>query len=514
MSRLTIHYSGTVSTLEIRPGETVLAALQRAGIPVFAPCGGRGHCRKCVVQLREEGGAAREVLACQTALRGGCEVEVPVHTGGAIAREGCTPEQGAWLCRPGLGAAVDLGTTTVVVQLFSLEEGGERLGTAADWNVQAAYGGDVISRVQYVMTHEDGLEELSTAVRRQIFGMAEELCARSGRSLSELKEVSLAGNTIMQHIFAGIDPSSIAVAPYQPSTLFLEEKTWSFPECPGAEVSFSPCVAGYVGGDITAGLLSAGLLRRQGVSLFLDIGTNGEMALCDSGSFSCCSVASGPAFEGGEISCGMPSNPGAVSHVKWADGDLRLEVIGGGRPAGLCGSGLIDLLALLLEQGGVDETGRLLSPEEAPEELLPFLTEDEDGNGLFHVAPGVAFTAGDVRKLQLAKAAVAAGIEILLNEAGKPAREVEKLYLAGGFGGNLSARSAAVIGMFPPELEEKIVCVGNSSLAGAGLLLQDPGRREEVLEIRRRCRYLELSGSREFSDAFVDHMSFESAEEE
>ena len=515
MSRLTIQYNGNTLTAEARPGETLLAVLQREHIPVQAHCNGAGRCSKCRVKCTQDG-HTRPVLACTTVITQDCAVEVPVRAGGRIEQGGASRGHGprGGFKRPGYGAAVDLGTTTVVVQLFSLSTGNRRpLDTAAEWNAQAAWGADVITRTQHIMTHPDGLEVLSGTIRRQVFDMAAALCARNGADPAELTEMTVAGNTIMQHIFAGIDPSPIAAAPYTPVTLFLEGEARHFPESPGTAVTFSPCVAGYVGGDITAGLLSAELLQEPGLSLFLDIGTNGEMALCENGQFLCCSVASGPAFEGGEISCGMTSSPGAVSHVRREGDRFALEVIGDAEPAGLCGSGLIDLLAVLLECGVVDETGRLLPPDEVPDGMVPFVTEDENGNGIFHLTKDVTFTAGDVRKLQLAKAAVAAGIEILLSDAGRTGEEVETLFLAGGFGANLNPDSAARIGMIPEALADKIFCVGNSSLSGMRQCLLAPKRREMLLEVQRRCRYLELSGSDAFSDAFIDHIGFGDDEE-
>lgn len=333
--------------------------------------------------------------------------------------------------------------------------------------------------------------------------------------MAQVRELSLAGNTIMQHIFLEMDPASIAVAPYRPMTLFDSVLPVRVPELPGMDVYLAPCVAGYVGGDITTGLLASGLWEKKGPSLFLDVGTNGEMALGGKGGFLCCSVASGPAFEGAEICCGMLSGPGAIRHVSWDRGGLRLDVVGRGEPCGLCGSGLIDLLAVLLETGVVDETGRLLPPEEAPEEMAPYLGEDENENGIFYVTADrrVYFTAQDVRKLQLAKAAVAAGIEVLLETAQLSASEVETLYIAGGFGGGIDPESAAAIGMIPQELQHRIVSLGNSALAGVGQTVLRPELRNKLLEIQKSCQYLELSGNSAFTDAFVEQMLFETGEE-
>lgn len=413
----------------------------------------------------------------------------------------------------GCGAAVDLGTTTVVIELYSLSRRPPHpIGVISDWNAQLSYGSDVITRVQYIMTHADGLDVLSERIRGQIADLTRSLCEQHQIPFSEVKQISVAGNTIMQHIFAGIDPSSIAAAPYTPQTLFTDDTPMHFAEFPDADVFFSPCVSGYVGGDITSGLLSSGLLHHPGCALFLDIGTNGEMALCENGQFLCCSVASGPAFEGAEITCGMRSVPGAVSRVTQDGPAFSIDIISNAEPLGICGSGLIDLLAVLLKAEIIDETGRLLPPDEAPKALAQYLTEDENGNGIFHLTDGISFTAADVRMLQLAKAAVAAGIDILLKEAGKTTSDIDTLYLAGGFGTYLNPENAASIGMIPQELAAKTKGLGNSSLAGMRICLIRPQRRGELMEIQRRCRYLELSGNPDFNDLYIDHLSFDTEE--
>ncbi len=541
MSRVTILYQDKSIEIQANPGEMLLIALQRAGVPVHAPCGGRGHCRKCRVKLTQDG-HTRPVLACLVQVTGDCSVQVPTMGDGRIMQGGSMPppappmqampwgpppQGGQWgpppgfpppgqgrpprppFARPGYGIAVDLGTTTVVVQLYALNGGKTPLGSTGAWNAQATYGADVISRTQYIMSHDDGLQTLSSVIRNQVMELGYGLCRERGVNPAELCEAVIAGNTIMQHIFAGIDPSSIAVAPYTPVTLFVEDELYRFPECPNVAVRFAPCVAGYVGGDIISGLLYCELTRETQPELFLDIGTNGEMALYRDGRFFCCSVASGPAFEGAEISCGMSSHSGAISHVSWQDNRFMIEVIDDTEPVGICGSGLVDLLAILLELEIVDETGRLLPPDEAPEEFADYLTEDENGNGIFHLTPEVSFCAADVRKLQLAKAAVAAGVEILLNQAGITEDEVDILFVAGGFGDNLRPESAGKIGLLPERLVDKIFCVGNSSMSGVRQILINPQRRSAMLEIQQRCTYLELSGNQEFSDAFIDHMMFE-----
>ena len=251
---------------------------------------------------------------------------------------------------------------------------------------------------------------------------------------------------------------------------------------------------GYVGGDITAGLLFTGIRDRRGKSLFIDVGTNGEMALGDIDGIAACSVASGPAFEGAEISCGMPAAEGAVSAVELTDGGLQYEVIGGGEACGLCGSGLLDLVACLLELGYIDESG--------------CLEENEDGEAAFYLTDKVFITQRDVRQLQLAKAAVAAGIRLLLREGKLDCKELETVYLAGGFGNRLRVESAIRIGMLPSELSGRIIPAGNASLAGAEQVLLMPKARDALQDIQKNCRYIELSADAEFNEAFVEEMTF------
>ena len=489
--------------LETREGETLLEALRRAGVAVTAPCGGNGTCGKCGVLWRTADGE-RTVPACGTRVETDGTVTLREQAGGAILQAGGRPTA-ARPGRQGLGAALDLGTTTVVLELLDLSTG-ESLGVVGDWNAQGPYGADVITRCQYCMENETGTATLQRVIRQQVGA----LLHRLGREEKDLAELFVAGNTVMEHLYAGLSPAGIARAPFTPQTLFDRGEEAE----PG--LAYAPCVAGYVGGDITAGLLAGGLQGKRERALFLDIGTNGEMALCENGSFLCCAVASGPAFEGAGIACGMPGVDGAVSRVRWTGEVPELEVIGGGTPRGLCGSGLIDLLAELVRRRIVSAYGRLLGPEEAPPGYEKWLDEDENGNGVFYLTAdrSVSLSAGDVRQLQLAKAAVAAGIAVLLQKAGRRAEELETLYLAGGFGSYLNPQNAAAIGMLPPVLAERTVCLGNASLAGARQALLDPDSREELRTIQRSCRYVELSGDMDFNREFPEQMLFYEEEDE
>lgn len=497
MSSIQIEQNGRIRTVPLPADETLLSVLRRAGYSIPAACGGKGRCGKCRVPVN---GVPR--LACRVHPADGDTVTLPEAAGGAILT-GTVPLPACQPGRTGYGAAVDLGTTTVVVRLYDLADGAE-LATGSGWNVQAPYGADVISRIQYTLEQPDGLQELSQRIREQIWALVSGALTRCGRAPDALHEITLAGNTVMQHLFAGYSVRGIAAAPFRPETLF---------EAPGAEtlhgvpVHFAPCVAGYVGGDITAGLLAAGLVDLPGTNLFLDIGTNGEMALGGRGGFVCCAVASGPAFEGAGITCGMPGVDGAVSRVRYDRGFLY-DVIGGGAPKGLCGSGLLDLTAVLLRLGVIAPGGRLLPPEEAPEPMRRHLTRDGDGNGCFYLTPEVYLTAADVRNLQLAKAAVAAGIRVLLQQRGITPEQVDGVYLAGGFGSYLDPESAMAIGMLPRACAGKLRTLGNTALAGAAALTLDPAQWQRIRTISRACNYLELSGRADFAAAFTNHLTF------
>lgn len=502
MSSIEVRASGKVHTVQVNDNETLLAALRKAGFSVPAACGGRGKCGKCRVKLN---GVQR--LACKVIPTDGDTVELPEAAGGAILTE--TVDIAApKAAQSGIAAAVDLGTTTVAVRIYDLENAAE-LGTLSAWNAQAAYGGDVISRIRYTMDEPDGLHELSALIRRQTEDLILTALAECGRDKAELKSVFLAGNTVMQHIFAGYPVRSIATAPFKPETLF-EAPTGD--TLLGAELSYAPCVAGYVGGDITAGLLASKLCSAGGSSLFLDIGTNGEMALVSGGRVSCCAVASGPAFEGAGISCGMPALSGAVSHVRYDRGFLY-DVIGAVEPVGICGSGLIDLAATLLKLGCIDNGGRLLPPELAPEKVRRYIRPDGQGNGVFYLTESVYLTAADVRSLQLAKAAVAGGVEVLLARHGIRASDLDRVCLAGGFGNYIDPKSAMVLGMLPEISPERLHCLGNTSLAGASMAAVDPECRRELRSCAEKCEYIELSGLREFTEAFTDNMTFDITED-
>lgn len=504
MSRILLTGPEGEDRIETRPGDTLLEALRRAGHAPAAPCGGQGKCGKCLVKLSFQG-EERLVRACRSPVPGDCRVELLPE--GTVTGEGSLAPPAPSPGRLGLGAALDLGSTTLALSLYDLATGKE-LGRELAWNCQAPYGADVISRCKYIKDRGDGLERLSGLIRRQSVSLLRGLCLRAGRDWEELSELYAVGNTVMEHIFAGLSPVSIASAPFMPLSRFEEDGGF---ELEGLRVFCAPCVSGYVGGDVTAGLLAAGLHQREGNCLYLDLGTNGEMALGGNGGFLCCSAACGPAFEGAGISCGMTGTQGAVSRARWGPLGPELQVIGGGPARGLCGSGLLDVAAMALARGLADESGRLLPPEEAPEEVRPWLEEDENGNGsfVFSREHRLSLRAGDLRALQLAKAAVAAGIRLIIKRAGLGFEDIDRVYIAGGFGSFMDTESAAVLGLIPRELLGRCRCLGNAALAGAATALLRPEKRGELLALEKSCGYIELSTDPDFNDEFIERLSFD-----
>ena len=365
-----------------------------------------------------------------------------------------------------LGAAVDIGTTTLAAQLYDRDG---LLATAAAPNPQRSFGADVISRIGRSM--EGDSPALANCVRQAIAGLLRTLCGQAGRRSEEIDALVLTGNTAMLHLLCGLDVSPLAAAPFQAEERFgryLPAAELDLPCAPGALAYLPRCMSAFVGADITTALLASGICAGRETRMLTDIGTNGEIALWHQGRLSCCSTAAGPAFEGANLSQGMQGAPGAIDHAWVADGALEVHTIGEAAPAGICGSGVADVLAGLLELGRLDETGLL-----------------NEGDDAWPLAPGVAITQGDIRQVQLAKSAVRAGIETLLARAGLAPDALAELAIAGGFGSYLSLDSAAAIGLIPPELKPRCRVLGNAALAGAAMLLRS---RPLVDEERRPGR--------------------------
>lgn len=415
------------------------------------------------------------------------------------------------------GAAVDIGTTTVVVYLCHLPSG-EVVGVSSGLNPQARYGEDVISRLQMAISEQEGLTKLSGAVRKLIDDLIGQAASDAGVARESIYEVVVVGNTTMCHLFLEVSPIGLAAVPFAPS--------FSSAQTVGAEelglridregrVYVVPNIGGFVGADTVGVIISSELEDSRGLRVAVDIGTNGEIVVAENGELYACSTAAGPAFEGARISQGMRAAAGAIDEVT-IDHDVFCHVLGDVPAVGLCGSGLVDAIAEMVKVGLIDETGRLRKPEETgslPEKVRQRLVQND--KSLEFVLAGaeesgagkVAVSARDVRELQLAKGAIYAGIGLLLDKLGRKVADIEKLLLAGAFGNYIRRESAVRIGLVPALPAERIESIGNAAGAGARLALCSVALRRKAEEVARRTRHVELSEEEGFYSRFADAMA-------
>ncbi len=489
-------------------GGTLAQGLRREGLGISLPCGGKGRCGKCRVKTLEGAPAPlereRELLtpeelaegwrlAClRRPVAGACQVEPP-------------PERDFWALaefeeagtsRP-LGPdrgetvlAVDIGTTTLA---FCLARGGEVLERRTAVNPQRSYGADVLSRIQAAIQGEG--EALRALLCRAV---AEGIREIGG----EAERVGLAGNTAMLHLLRGYDCRGLGSFPFTPVSLTRESlplgELLGEAGLPDVAAELLPGCSAFVGADIGAGLLAAGFDRLDAPAFFLDLGTNGEMALWTGREILIASAPAGPSFEGGGLSCGVGSIAGAICGAGLEQGRLVLRTIGGAAPVGLCGTGAVELLYGLLQGGVLDRTGALCPPYDR----VGFpLAKDEAGKLL-------ALTQEDIRQMQLAKAAVRAGAEVLLGKAGLLPGQVETVFVAGGFGRALGEEAALGIGLLPPGFAGKLLPLGNTALAGTLRFLTEPNAPERLGEIIGQCREIVLAGSQDFEEAYLGQMEF------
>jgi len=469
--------------IEIEPKGGKPLADQLFELGVEFPCGGGGGCGSCRVRvlkgdvptteamrsaLTEAELAAGWRLACEASANELVEVEVAQWAPRILTDESAVAVEP----RAGVGLAVDLGTTTVVAQLVDLTTG-EILGVEADLNTQARYGSDLMSRVETAM-REPGL--LTGLIRRQIAAMASRLAA--GR---RIEEVLLCGNTVMHHLYAGIDVEPLAAVPFRTPHRQAAVLDGAQAEIDAGHVEFLPVIGGFAGSDLLCGIIATGIASSPVPAAIMDLGTNGEVAVASGGEIRCASTAAGPAFEAGGIRRGMRAGDGAIEHAHATGGGIECHVLGGGEARGICGSGLVDTVAAALDLGWIRPNGRLTNGGDIP------------------LRDGVSLYQSDVRQLQLAKGAAAAALALL---GGVGAR----LHLAGAFGNYLREASARRIGLLPAS--SPITPAGNTALRGVRQLLVQPSRRRTLLAaVLTRAKHIELAADAGFQDAFADHMA-------
>lgn len=507
-------------SISVTAGTTVLAAAIAAGLKPDAPCGGRGTCGKCLVRitagrdhLTMAGGPVPgdELLpACQLMVGGDVSAVFPRHgenrilTGGISMADTAAAADGEFFAM----AAFDVGTTSLVGYLLDGRTGGQ-LAVDSRLNPQTQFGADVVARGSYAMEH--GVEPLTAAIREALNEMLGNLCHTAKCRREDVRLISAVGNTCMHHLLLGYSPAPLMVAPYMPQHRAAEVrpgKELGFHMAPDGRVRILPCIAGFVGADTVGCLLACGWDHRDPLTLMIDIGTNGEMVLGNRRRSVTCSTAAGPAFEGAKIRFGMRGADGAIDHVfTGADGSIGYSVVGGGEAQGICGSGLLDAVAVLLELGVVDETGRFDPDGPAALGLA-------DGKPAYYFNDTVCLTQSDIREVQLAKAAIAAGIRLLCDRLGVAVGDIEQVLIAGAFGNYMSPDSACAIGLLPKILREKIIPVGNAAGEGAKLAVREDFQFELASRLASEVEFLELANDPRFQDIFVDELSFDSDEAE
>jgi uncharacterized 2Fe-2S/4Fe-4S cluster protein (DUF4445 family) len=465
------------------------------------PCGGQGRCRGCRIQVLEGkvqvNAAQRERLssdelaggwrlACQCCVEGDLVIELRQWDAAILADE--TPF--AFVPRAGLGVAVDVGTTTIVAQLLDLQND-QVLAVRTALNSQGRHGADVMSRIEFGLSPQ-GLEELQNLIRRQIGTLVGQLLRAARVPGPEIRDVVLVGNTVMHHLFSGIEVEPLSHFPFSPSRAGLEifnarELDWDLPsEVP---VRFLPCLGGFVGSDTLAGLLATRIGESGDLLGLIDLGTNGEIVLGNRERILCASTAAGPAFEGARITMGMRASAGAISQVAVVDGGVQCHALGNIQATGICGSGLVDAVAAGLDLGIIESSGRFAN-----------------GRTEWTVSPPVTLNQADIRELQLAKAAIASGFHLLRERWG--GAEPVRLYLAGAFGNYVSRSSASRIGLFnyPPD---QVHPAGNTALLGAKLaLFRSGGEDGSYHHLRRRVEHVSLGADPHFQDVFVQELGF------
>lgn len=552
-----IYFTEQDKTAVVPEGTTILEAARKAGIVVESPCDGMGTCGKCKVQvkdrdrknvicedgrrkLKEEEIQAGYVLSCQTKVYEDIEVitvstaaqnkslkilsdgqsfsyeiknyitkqfdgeKTSVYGGGKLLGE----ENGD-TTRALYGLSVDIGTTTVVTALINMITG-EELASASALNPQSLHAQDVLTRIKFA-SNEEGLAVMYNGITEEINHMIEEVADQAGIRPENIYEVIYSGNTTMIHLATNVDPSSLGKFPYTPQIRGGNDISADMLHIsPFGLIYLPPIISSYVGPDITSGVLASQLEKKKGTTLFIDIGTNGEMVIARDGSLSATSTAAGPAFEGMNITYGMRAGKGALESFEIdEEGNVNIHVIGDTKATGICGSGLLDIVGELVRTGVIGANGKLIAPEKGnyPESLKKYVVSLE-GKPAFQVAEEVYLTQKDIRQVQLAKGAVRAGIEALLLSQQVSAEEVNLVEIAGSFGYHLRAKSLINIGLLPKEFEGKVTFVGNTSKSGGKAFLLNTDLRRYMEKLVGDIESVELSNRDGFDKIFLKALNF------
>jgi uncharacterized 2Fe-2S/4Fe-4S cluster protein (DUF4445 family) len=513
--------------ISIHEGATLLDAAGQAGIILNTACGGRGTCKKCLAFLEPDG---RQVLACQCRIRSDITATIPAQSRffeqrilaeGIETRHKIQPDiyKEYSQAEAIFGLAVDLGTTTVVAKLIDMRTG-QCLATEAAVNPQTRFGDDVVSRIAYAETGQNAAELHKVAIDC-INDLTTKLCRKAAVGADDVYEACIVGNTTMSHIFLELPVTQLGRAPYEAFSLDahdLPAGDSALQINSAGNIHTVENIAGFVGSDTTAVALAVDMDCAEEVTLIVDVGTNGELVLGTKDKLYAASCAAGPAFEGARITCGSRATDGAIEAVVINDDDIDLDVIANAAPRSICGSGLLDAVAVLLDLGIVEATGRFADrpqlEDKLPARIFARIVEHE-GQPAFCLAAGadkgeppVLLTQRDIRETQLAKAAIAAGIKLLQRKMGLEDSDIERILLAGAFGNYIYPRSALRIGLLPQVGVERIHFVGNAASSGAQMILVSRDSRDQARELARKIEYVEIANQPDFHDVFADSLLF------
>ncbi|MFI3206406.1 MAG: ASKHA domain-containing protein [Clostridia bacterium] len=513
MAKVIINKNGKQSFVTAETGKLISDVLDFAEHKIDYPCARKGICKKCTVKivgdLSEISETEKDVfgedknlrLACITKIMGDCEIflenENDIQVGSL--KEAITNYNPY---HKNYGIAVDIGTTTLAVSLYKNDE---RIGSLSSKNPQISFGADVISRIEQQMAGKTS--ELSKAIRGGINEIINELSIQLNVEKNLIDKAVITGNTTMLHLLTENDCKPLSCAPFDAKYLGGEKVLASeigIDINENAEVFLPNCFSAFVGADITTAILASGMCDKNETSLLIDIGTNGEMALVKDGKLSCCSTAAGPAFEGLGITCGMHGTSGAIDHVSFENGDFAFTTIGNTKAKGICGSGVIDSIAAMLDSEVLDETGMI---DDMNEEFEERIVDNDDI--VFLISGDVGIYGKDVRAIQLAKSAIGAGAKTLVHENKITSDGVDRVYIAGGFGSFINIENAGKIGLIPNEFVPKVKVLGNAALLGAEMLLLNKDLHKFVKTLTEEFSSVDLATSAFFMDAYVENMCFD-----
>ena len=544
-------------SVEIEKGATILEAARKAGVIIDSPCNGAGICGKCLVRIDRESfsrvvqkgdhhsiaaTASDLVLACQTEIYGDIAIEnLPnlIPQGLNILRHGqsLAVERDCLITKKydseldvtlihidgrllgtekgntvgeNYGVVIDIGTTTLVAALVDIDTGNE-LSSISALNPQALQAQDVLSRIRFA-SEEAGLAQMHTGLIQEINRMITEIANQAQVKKRHIYEVVFSGNTCMLHLAANVNPESLGKYPYTPvidGDRHLKAIDYNLDIAEFGLIYLPPIISAYIGADIVSGILACKLYETKGITLLVDIGTNGEMVLAANGKLVATSTAAGPAFEGMNITYGMRAGVGAIESFEITSGEVIIKTIGGVEPVGICGSGLLDIVGELVAYGVIDKNGRLKSPKNV--EFPEFIKErliSQGGRLVFSLSEQVWLSQKDIRQVQLAKGAIRSGIEFLLAHEGLTAAAVDRVLIAGSFGYHLREKSLINLGLLPREFAGKVAMVGNTSKSGGQAFLLNKRYRREMAVVVKRVTQIELASFKDFDQVFVKCLGF------